>query len=663
MSASMGMGGSRERAGRRSWLGALAGLVCVAGAVGCKQEEQALTALLAGAQDLAVVGDLLFVLSSDRSELRVLDLATDEKQSVRAQPIRAPNPLEPLAIALRERPGAMVADVGFSDVEQEDGSTVVGGRYSAGSYLYVTSPGGAGISIIGAARNSLVELMRLPTAAPVTAVAGRSLGDAGASSLYCATFDGSVAELWEIPLPAPDALVASSAEAIRAGGRKLAVTFSGESVSALAPLPGNRLAFSTRALAGVGGRTEILDLASGARVTAAFPGPVRQLLTHPAGGGLAAGARLFGLLDERGCQPGQLCGGVMAVESATGAVVADASGAPMLPIRWGGALVRGLAIAPSIQLTLGAEATTQPLVGAATLSNGEFFLFDAVALRHFDFDSRVGGVQRDNVTYREAVEAGQTDGRVRPYVGGPIVDDPATPDVDENTIVGGDGAVRDEVISVVYQGQIPGLIDLSTSDADGVRFRAPGAVAARAKLGDLVVTAGCELPVTAIDADGVLVASVVGCSGRERFSVRATGGQPFVVAGTFSGYLGRVGPLESFSYQGNYVAHLAGFSAASPAPQLAFKMGALDPEIRRDFHYLLPMFSGFSPFVGYVDQRVGGLVHLPLGVAFDSHWSNPSRQGLFMAFPSDDSGGDVVIHIPTASIVRGGNALNILPYR
>ncbi|HSP79318.1 MAG TPA: hypothetical protein VLQ93_12360, partial [Myxococcaceae bacterium] len=80
---------------------------------GCTEEtEQRISAQLAGTHDLVLVGERIFVTSTDLNELRVLRLAEQEKDR---DFIRAPNPLKPLAIPVLPRPQALARDVRYEE--------------------------------------------------------------------------------------------------------------------------------------------------------------------------------------------------------------------------------------------------------------------------------------------------------------------------------------------------------------------------------------------------------------------------------------------------------------------------------------------------------------------------------------------------------------------
>src|SRR5262249_43793710 len=160
---------------KRNLLAALmAGLLLA----GCSQTQLAPTARIIGTNGLAQVGDLLFVTSTDRAELRALDLKATTRDFV-----RAPNPLEPLSIPVLNRPVNLVRDLRYDDSGQE----------VTGPYLYAQAEAAQEISIVGTDRvTQLVELARLPVPGVVTAIAARGPAAAGQpSTLYYAVVNGA----------------------------------------------------------------------------------------------------------------------------------------------------------------------------------------------------------------------------------------------------------------------------------------------------------------------------------------------------------------------------------------------------------------------------------------------------------------------------------------
>ena len=154
---------------------------------------------------MALVDNLLFITSTDRDELRVLSLDED---ATKRRFVRAPNPLEPLAIPVLPRPQALARDVRYVD-----------GQERAGSYVYARSNGSTEISIVAAGLEQLREARRLDTRqltasqsdpenrslGPVTAFAALAPDPAvegSPSTLYYTTQESSGPRLWRARLSA-----------------------------------------------------------------------------------------------------------------------------------------------------------------------------------------------------------------------------------------------------------------------------------------------------------------------------------------------------------------------------------------------------------------------------------------------------------------------------
>ena len=620
--------------------GVVAGAALVlVGLCGCSQRPLAQAARLLGVNELVLVGDYVFSTSTDQNELRVLDLAPDAVQGRQFLP--APNPLEPLSIPVVSRPTSLARDVRWEDTApaEETGRVVPGGVEIAGPYVYAAAAGGVEISVVGAAPELLRELTRLVAPAPVTAMTAR--GGATRSTLAYATWDGARALLVTVDLPGPDALPAETAASLAQRTRVLDA-LPGESVAALLWLPGDRLVVATRKALGTQGRTLVLDVQSLATRELPFGAPVRMLATHRGiDDGVTlfpAGFRVFGVLDEEACGS-PACGGVLAVDVDRGAVSTDATGQPMLPIRFGDALVQGLALGPGANLNLppavtGADSSAAlPLsvLGVATTSMGGVAFFDAWALTHIDTDGQKA--QAVSAAFVYPPQDGSTSPRLQNWVQGPVLDDPTTADVNESTLELADGAANDEFVAVVVEGQVPGLADLPTADADGLRLHMPVDVASRALPGDLaVLSAGqgvCgEAPLAQVDTAGALLAAVpAGCTGRTSYTVRAGPQAPYVVAGTVSGYMGRSGPDREFSFAGRYFLRYLDFDASRPALRVRFGPGEVAPV--RDSRWVLELDNGFLPYIATVDSSVGCAAHMPGTPIVDL-----VRQRLFVAYPS-----------------------------
>jgi hypothetical protein len=176
---------------------------------------------------------------------------------------------------------------------------------------------------------------------------------------------------------------------------------------------------------------------------------------------------------------------------------------------------------------------------------------------------------------------------------------------------------------------------------DGQTFPANPATSSAIVPNDLVVLTsgvpGCnvELTVVSVTATSVTTsaAAPAGCMGNADYSIRAgpNSPQPYVVVGTASGFMGRTRPGQAFTYQGYYFFHPDAYNPANP--QVSFALGAEDPQVQRDWRYLIVSTSGFLrlsftldslSFPGY--YLPGAVVHLPgQPVAFAAY---PSANGL-----------------------------------
>lgn len=622
-------------------------------AAACSSTPVNQSANIKGSHDLALVGDLLFVTSSERNELRVLDLSL-----VSPIWVKAPNPLEALSVPVLDRPVALAHDVHYEDLVLDSG-VVPGGKEVGGPYVYAMSGGAAAISIVAADRAHLVEVKRLSTQGSVTAMAARGEAN-GHSTLYFTTLDAGEARLYRADLPAlegPDGLLAMKMGALNQLPVYLTSLLPGEVGASLVVLPGTRLVLATRQHAGTSGRALLIDSANPlAPRTLNFPQTVRSLYTHPGvpGTGLGAGARVFGILDEEACPTANGCGGLVAVDTTTGEVALDASGAPMMTLAFGAALPRGLAFSSSQPVT--APNSPLALLGAATTSTGEITLFDAFALRHLD--ANTNGPQLSSFELRSAAGALLT---------------PA-PEAGPNTetLALADGATQDQVVTLEFQGYLPGLYGLPTTDGDGLSFPAGPEALARAAVEDSIEAgatggdcASVPLTVSAVSATGLVVAGPLPaeCAGRTRFSVRAAGAKPYVVTGTIEGYLGRTGPNDSFSFKGSYYFRPDGFDGA--VPEIAFYFRAADPQVARGDRYLLQTSGNFTPLttsIGTSNSQPctsllpGAIVHAEPTVRVSGE--DKVRPRAYIAYPSDNA----VLDLDLATVTRAP-ATNAFCYR
>lgn len=585
--------------------GTLAVLLACAGLSGACSDTDVTTGIagLSGTYDLVLSNDLIFVTSSDNDDLRVLDLVGDPRSF-----IPAPNPLQALAIPVLDRPDALTRDVGY-----------VNGADVAGPYVYARSSGSQEISVVAAERTRLVEVARLRTGALVTAFAARAPAGEGAPSvLYyalqtppagAAGFPCPAGSVMRQELPGPDALSEGPPPAAvpvfclnprEAAAALLVMPQAGQFVLAtrnttnLPPaLPGRTLLLSESA---PGGPASIaVDLSAG------FEGsPVRVLATHPQVTRvpnnpetpqdeteiLTAGRFIYGVRDEASCGATAQCSGVLAVESATGARANDLSGAPMLPITVPG-LPTGLAIVPEgrvrLRLTNGTGGIAiVPLLGILPSSTGAISLFNASDRRSFDLNPDVASVALEVRSVTEAVvDRGVPDlntvvnvEQVVEYV------DPANPSRKAVRRTLFEGSIVDAVYRIVYQGVFPTAAaqprDLAAptlfevnQPTDPRQQMAPGDVITLEGddvvcATDLVVTA--VVPTTAGRARLETATEIPpDCANLPRFSVRASGTQPFILIDEAGTLLARdiAGATAGYVIPTSYFFHPAGLRTAT----------------------------------------------------------------------------------------------------
>ena len=662
-------------------------------ALSCSQQALPPPAHIVATNSIALVDDLLFVTSPGASELRVLNLRASPRDFV-----RAPNPLEPLAIPVLAAPTTLARDIEYNADGDIDDTNA--------PYVYVQGAASAEISIVGTQRDTqLVELNRVLADGIVTAIAARApSASEPRSTLYYATLDENQGRLWQLKIPPSD----SAGRMIGAPEELTSLSYGpgggdsgrvGGPISSIAVMPNQRIAVASR-VAGTGeGRTILLDTShqNGQQWVLDFRGqldsfpsrPFRQLVTHPtvyrlddagalscpAGGGsscsvvLPAGARLFGLEDDDACGTSTDCPGILAVDTLPSSPrftrrSLDASGYEMVPIRFGTGLISGLSIAPQSGRSKpgadlafpGPSVQTIDLLGIATTSSGFIVFFDAVALGVFN----VSGDLTQAVTVAYQTDTGDT---VPTYVEGPVLGTQRT-DISPAPVNPGIavalGAALDETVFVTYQGTINGFRDVPVpggllggetelpAGTGDLNHLSPGA-------DRIVVTAGdctSEVPLTSLRrSPPVLVTSnPIACSGAATFSVRAGGTQTYIVEGNTTGYMGRTGNSQTFAFPaavgdraGRYFYHqapdlsrpeLAPFDPT--VPQLQFVMGNGDPSIQRDYRYSITIASGYAPeWITADTGSLGADFHAPGYSAYARAFSDGTDVSrLYVAYPS-----------------------------
>jgi len=485
------------------------------GLAACQQAAISPSAQIVGLRDMVRVGEFLFITSTERDELRVLDLVTADT-AVPRRFVRAPNPIQALSIPVLRRPTVLATDVFYEKGVKNE---------LAGPYVYATDPAVSQISIVwGEDRDPVrgyTELTRLNTVGPVTAITSRGrkpsitepVVQPEHDTMYFATSAENAASIFRISLPQPEQLMTNQRveSLVRFVGSRM-----GETVVDMVALPNGTLAIATRKRGG-GGSAEVIDGLTGRNlVTLQFPAPVRMIYTHPEFDFLdpgletvEAGTRIYGVLDEAVCGS-VACGGIVAVDTATGARSQSRPGqkldggepleqriAPVLTFgsALGNGLIQSVSFGSNFPITLPSfDPSLSPdlsLLGVASLSNGRIAFFRAAELRP---------IVNSSGPYAEV----------------------STPD---------------------------GGFYLS-GDADGGTF-----------VGPTVIAPNGTFP---YDQTFVVQAGADPAAG-------------YVVSGGFLGDIGRTGPGQTFTWPGGYFFHPAGYDPAAPALTIRMPPEPLGP--------------------------------------------------------------------------------------
>ncbi|HYO56452.1 hypothetical protein [Archangium sp.] len=676
-------------------------LMVVAGALlsACTEQEEILqTVGLVGTYDVALVNyppgegaDLLFVTSTDNNELRVLSLEEDADER---RFVRAPNPIESLAIPVLSRPQGLTRDVRY------DGS----GVEQTGRLVFARSSGSTEISVVSADRDVLREVRRLetrtltasaetPSTGPVTAFAARAPEGDDRSTLYFATQEGAGARLWQVLLPAREILNAergrAEAERTLVRAEPLGVALPPNvAVSSILVLPqSGMLAVATRGAAGTVGKTYRVNLATNETRELNFGGAqVLQLATHgrvPGAEGqpplLTEGQRIFGILDASSCGGQSQCTGVLAVEASTGEVAKDSSGYPMLPVSVGSGLPMGLSLSTNTNLSVQTGEPTDaagnsrgiavPLLGVVPLSNGTIVFFDALRL----IPLNVGAIWDDED------DEGKATASISLVNAQGAAQDGAADIVFEGTF----GVTRDQTFQLTYQGLLPGMA-LVERDATGgfkVPFEPRPGKGQVVQPGDLIIllsgsTGGqpCtpELTVLAVqppsppETRATLVPSGAvseDCAGYGFFQVRASGPQPLVLSSSSEDYIQRLGSGDTFSRQGPYFFHPPGYQGQSE--NLAVRIRVVrqnlnDPNqgLTRGNRYVVETESHFYPYLISVDLSIPDLSFFRVpGPVVQARVGNMDYA--YIAYPSANG----VLQVELTNIIAGAaNNRGLFPF-
>jgi hypothetical protein len=558
----------------------------------------------------------LYLTSTETNEVRVLETYVPGLLYRRFS--RAPNPLETLSIPVLDRPTMLAADEG----RNSEGSRVTG------AYVYAARPGAAEVSVVSIANHVQLGGKPMATPAPVTAIGAYMNVDPtdqdpttsapenllpATTRLFVATWDGEFAAVYAADL-------GTDSPNIDHLDFKRLVLIAQTPISAMfvvSPLSNRTLdgtpfcdtkpclALATRQNAGAGGQAMLLDPETNRSAPLSFKGPVKYLTSS------TNASRVYGILDEQACG-GPACGGVVAVDVVTGTTAAgfpaalDAIGLPMLPLQSQG-LITGLTLAEGgmVQQTVETTPTDGGTVdafdylqqqyselGAFSSSNGLITFFSGLAGSVIDYDARRsivgaaavrlpgpladggeaffgpdGGVIGSNTAATVVVQGDLS----QTYRTATVT----TTDGTEWNLDLSDGYLDTQLIAIVYQGGIPGLVGVATSAADGVHLLT-GGWEPRAAVGDIVtfdrgdatdgyVECGRSRIVT-IGAGFIEVAEAPAtCADRVRFTVRADGQKPLVAAGDLESYMGRWAPGDTLTYNRPYVLLHAGVTAPRTA--------------------------------------------------------------------------------------------------
>ena len=668
------------------WMWVMAGVLASA----CTQQQDFRQAAgLRGTYDVALVGELLFVTSTDRDELRVLALDPD---ATKRQFVRAPNPLEPLAIPVLPRPQALARDVRY-----------VGGEDQPGPYVYARSNGSPSISIVAAGRDALREARRLDTRqltatqadpdnrsiGPVTAFAALAPdpGVEGApSTLYYTTQEIAGPRLWRVRLPAsPDTLRDAPALVVErlALPPELSANFAVSSLLVLPPTAtaSEVLALSTRQdvvkgtpgksyrveLTGTGGTfqvlqfggAQVLQLATHARVPAAEEGQPDLM---------PAGKRIFGVLDTSNCREVPRCSlGVVAVDSTTGTVEKDVTGYDMRPINFGIGLPTGLSVSTNTGLLRQGGETREfrvPLLGIMPLSNGTILFFDAFKLQQLNVGAWLAGQENTATASATLVSVTGTDITLEGLTYGVTRDD-AFLLTQQGVLPGMSALDRDvstTIFEVPFKKEVPTLVP-RVGDAIVLLPAGAGQQACGTDVRVAAVEPGSTDTLRRLVPEGELPEA---CASFSRFQVRAGGSQPLVLTTSAGGYLERLGRGDTYSRENDYFFNPPGYAGQARGSEL-FLRYLRDPEnpatrpnrgdqyvIRTDAHYI-PYVIGVD-LVNVDDLRAfrlpGAVVHARVGGAQGTDYA-------YIVYPSANG----VLQVDLTRITAGvSNSVGLFPF-
>jgi hypothetical protein len=698
-------------------------LLLVLGGVACSTRALPLPISILGLSDIRRIQavtpdagqDLLFMTSSDHDELRILNL---DPNLIPRDFIRAPNPIEPLAIPVLSEPVALAYDVMWNST---------GGTEIGGNYLFARSNADSEISVVTALPANLVEYCRLELSGNITAMAARAPTTDAFTRLYYATWDGATSHVFMALLPQPGILgqvripggdhlnCLAAGSPLDGGAGTVGFTLTqitdipGASIQAMAVLPPppdpslganttwpqQGLVIATRE-GMTGGSTFVLDEVLLTQKTLQFPSPVRDLrvverMMDTSGDQLIAvgyadggtfsvveGSRILGVLDESACYNTASCNGVVSVDTGSGLVSFDGSFGrngeylQMLPLTVGSAIVTGVTIAQNGEVLVPAAggALTLPLFCMVASSDGSVFMVNGETMQYINADTVPADVLRDS-NGDPVIDLFFADGGAETV--------PLNTGPDPSSIDAGNCAAQAETVQLTYQGIIPAYYELPRPDAGGGNTVPLPAGGPPVLVGDIVEFLSTDpdcLPPTA-DQTAVTAASKTqvgfaavpaACPNWTQFNIRANANAPFVVDGTTDGFMGRLAPggpplvFVGAEYCHNQPSLIPADGGApiptdgdQPAAALAFGMLPGTAAWNQGDYYTFQVLSNYAPEYLTVDPRVGAGFQLPGQVAFDV-----TLQTGYIAYPAADG----VVEFSPADITHNQpNYLNLEPYR
>jgi hypothetical protein len=372
----------------------------------------------------------------------------------------------------------------------------------------------------------------------------------------------------------------------------------------------------------------------------------------------------------------------VAVSIDAGTRAPDFSGQPSLPIEFSRGLPRAMTFMANMPVRsnkVDGGLVDLPLVGLVTNTDGTVIFFEAVGRPALgtevspDPDAGVPAYIAPAWTLRHANESSLSGAATNFYYedagnvaylkspGNCLEDGGIGFGIQSCSVATGLGDSVAELVRVTFQGVIPGLAALPTTDVDGQTFPLPaGAPSDRVVVGDQIVPSlmdggvCADLAVSSVSTTALGTSDVIPpeCTARSSFSVRAADPTPYVVVGTISGYIGRASDQATFQSAPGRVYYRPDPKVHDPAlpppPALAFSMAVREPDILRDFRWEFVTTTGFEPlfYVLSTDSTGWPGYHLPYGVV-----AMPDTPKIFLSYPS----------VPRTTLLGSGAVIEFNP--